>query len=1445
MTRGRHARAGSKLGSLWARLRLLIPLLLVAGLSAAVPDAGLAAASTQGTISTVYSGTVTGVSWAGGKLYVADSALNAIKGIDNNGTSTAKLSMGSTALSPSGVAAADDGTLYFAAGNAVYQRAPNGTVSLLAASYGPGNTPFNFSYGASLALAGRNLYVLGDTAAGASVPIVQIDVGTGAAAAFSASPPVKFCSFCGGGTWGLAATRSAVYVASPDWGEVYEVAGAAASLVTGDPSNNSTAEPVAGALASQTNFDLAWGMAADAAGNLFVGIQPFGGSLTGPQVWEILKSTGRIKLVAGGGSTTAATAPAGTAATAVNLGGLVGSMTVDRFGNLYLVPSALGSSGYHVYEVAGVAASTQSLTVAVGSAGGTVSDASSGIGCAAGASSGCTGWYLTGATATLTATPPAGTVAQWTGCDSTSGNTCTLTMGTDRQVSVSFVPVYGLTVQVMGTGTGAVESAGATSINCPSVQCTEQVSYAGGQPGVVTLNALPAAGSYLSGWNGCDNNAQVTCTVTMSQAKTVTAFFQTCPVSSCSPVTGANTTFSAVCPVAGSTGGGSLVTLSGKDLATTDLVLFDGKPAPVVSGSADHTQLTVKSPAHTQGSATVTIWGLSGDQATFSYQDTSATVSGISPAAALHVLAGPVTVTGSNLFDVTAVTVGTANATNVHAACDGTSVTFTPPDVPITEQSDVVTVHTAAGLATGTVNLARTDPYAQGVSSTVYTPVEQALLPNASTSAAQTFTYTTPDKKGSVTVSVPANALPVGTRLDIYRGDPAKLQANLPAGSTIRNGYAIAWTAPDGTHPVAKTPVTVNVVDPTVSPKATVYAAGSDGVAHALTLSITVPLGVHDVAVLDGPNHFSTLIPVTPGETINGSQVIAAGSGNVIAAGSGNLAFAGGYVIAAGSGNVIAAGSGNVIAAGSGNVIAAGSGNVIAAGSGNFSVLAATGLAMQQLNAVIPAGAGNFGIFSGASLIAGEMNGASSLTMRADPQVLLADPPAAPGAPTGVTAQLSADQAAVSWQPPTVAAGAPAVSSYAVHVYQDGSVGPVIVYPDATTSVLVPGLVAGHHYTFTVAAFNGGYGPESAASAPISLSPPPPGAPTVTGLHPAAGPTAGGTTVMISGSKLSGATAVRFGSNAAPFTVNSATQLSAISPAGSVGSVDVTVTTAGGTSATSAADRFAYTPPPTVTPPADWLAAVTGSDSALWARRTPAGPWTSLGGRLLGAPAVVDLPRAGGPEVPLFLGTGLDHAVWERTPTAGWRRLIPAYCIGAPAGTLVGSTLILACRGADSALWYTEAWAGSAVLPTAKAWHSLGGRLIAPPAVARVAGAVTFFVTGTNRQVFLRTPTTGYRGTVWRCNGHLAVVTSAAGVSTFACQGTDRALWQATDTGSGWSGPSWLGGVLLGGPGMAILPSGVQFVAEGTDRALWTRSATLGWSRLGGVLQHGAAAAGP
>ncbi|MDZ5637369.1 beta strand repeat-containing protein, partial [Janthinobacterium sp. GMG1] len=91
-------------------------------------------------------------------------------------------------------------------------------------------------------------------------------------------------------------------------------------------------------------------------------------------------------------------------------------------------------------------------------------------------------------------------------------------------------------------------------------------------------------------------------------------------------------------------------------------------------------------------------------------------------------------------------------------------------------------------------------------------------------------------------------------------------------------------------------------------------------------------------------------------------------------------------------------------------------------------------------------------------------------------------------------------------------------------------------------------------------------------------------APTVTSISPTAGPATGGSTVIITGTGFTGAAAVTFGATAATgFTVNSATQITATAPPGVAGTVDVTVTTPGGTSAAGAADKYTFVAVPTVT----------------------------------------------------------------------------------------------------------------------------------------------------------------------------------------------------------------------------------------------------------------------
>ncbi len=86
---------------------------------------------------------------------------------------------------------------------------------------------------------------------------------------------------------------------------------------------------------------------------------------------------------------------------------------------------------------------------------------------------------------------------------------------------------------------------------------------------------------------------------------------------------------------------------------------------------------------------------------------------------------------------------------------------------------------------------------------------------------------------------------------------------------------------------------------------------------------------------------------------------------------------------------------------------------------------------------------------------------------------------------------------------------------------------------------------------------------------------------SISGIRPATGPGAGGTKVSISGTDLTGATSVDFGTvPATRYTVNShGTKIVAYAPAEPAGTVDIVVTTAQGPSLPTASDRYTFTGP--------------------------------------------------------------------------------------------------------------------------------------------------------------------------------------------------------------------------------------------------------------------------
>src|SRR5204863_178643 len=162
----------------------------------------------------------------------------------------------------------------------------------------------------------------------------------------------------------------------------------------------------------------------------------------------------------------------------------------------------------------------QLLTLAVvrqGDGTGTVTSTPAGLGCG----TTCTAQFPSDSQVTLAAAPAANSLfTGWTGCDSVSGTTCTVSMTNARSVTAIFMlKRFTLTVSMTGIGKGTVTSSPA-GINCGAACKSDFVIGT-----AVTLTATPATLSVFTGWTGCDSSNGSTCTVTMGANKAVSANF--------------------------------------------------------------------------------------------------------------------------------------------------------------------------------------------------------------------------------------------------------------------------------------------------------------------------------------------------------------------------------------------------------------------------------------------------------------------------------------------------------------------------------------------------------------------------------------------------------------------------------------------------------------------------------------------------------------------------------------------------------------------------------------------------------------------------------------------------------------------------------------------------------------------------------------------------------
>jgi Pro-kumamolisin, activation domain/IPT/TIG domain len=210
-----------------------------------------------------------------------------------------------------------------------------------------------------------------------------------------------------------------------------------------------------------------------------------------------------------------------------------------------------------------------------------------------------------------------------------------------------------------------------------------------------------------------------------------------------------------------------------------------------------------------------------------------------------------------------------------------------------------------------------------------------------------------------------------------------------------------------------------------------------------------------------------------------------------------------------------------------------------------------------------------------------------------------------------LTGLSSASGPAVGGQ--TVVIGGNGFGTGAPTVQFGGAAATVTAHTPTSVTVVTPDVGTGQQVGVTVTSASGpggGTSPVVPAGSYTFVSP------QVTSVSPGKGSTAGGGFVTVSGSDLSGASSVRFGSTPAPaFTVLSPTALTAQVPPGPAGgaTVDVTVSGPDGASQVVAADHYTYALA------AYWMVA---SDGGIFNFGPAASFFGSTGGRVLNKPVV-------------------------------------------------------------------------------------------------------------------------------------------------------------------------------------------------------------------------------
>jgi LPXTG-motif cell wall-anchored protein len=600
-------------------------------------------------------------------------------------------------------------------------------------------------------------------------------------------------------------------------------------------------------------------------------------------------------------------------------------------------------------------------------------------------------------------------------------------------------------------------------------------------------------------------------------------------------------------PLSGSIAGGTSVTITGSGFTGATAVSFGGAAATSFVVSSD-TSVVAVAPAHTVGVVDLNVTGSDGTVGThanaFTYFQTPV-VTAVSPSTSATGGGGIVTVTGTGFSGVTAVRFGAVAATAITVQ-SSTSLTATAPAGTGTLD---VRVTTSAGGASAT---SAADQF-----SYIAAPAIATITPNAGPLGGG-VTVTIKGARFSGATSVIFGVV-AATSFAVV--DDSTITAVAPSGAV--GNYVVAITTPYGTNSGTPSSNYSIVAAPTVTALGTKTGSVAGGntigiggtgftTATAVYFGSTLATGLH----VNSDTAVTAVAPAGSG-TVDVTVVTAGGTSPT------NATDTYTYVNAPAIASLSPAAGPTA-----GNTLVTITGSDLTGTTGvSFGGLAASNVTVvnaSTVTALSPAGSvGGVNVTVSTAFGTSATNASDVFTYAVRPVVTSSSPSAGP-----VTGGTSVTIIGTGFT------GATAVE------FGTTPTTNFVVNSDTSITAISIAAVTGPGSTVNVTVDTPGGSALQVGTAIFRFAP----IPTVTSVGPSSGSAAGGNTITITGTGLIPVSAVHFGSIAATsFTVGTGTSITATVPPGISGTVDVTVTTDGGTTATSAADQYRYISAPVVT----------------------------------------------------------------------------------------------------------------------------------------------------------------------------------------------------------------------------------------------------------------------